>query len=89
MDEIYTCTCGGQKFTIGDGIPSKRVSCILEDKSGNIWIGTDKGIAQYNGEDWSVVFGLSGYGDITELFEDSKGNIWFVPEFGGILKIEL
>lgn len=76
-------------FTIEDGIPSSMVLSILEDKSGNIWIGTDKGIARYNGEYWSKVYSLSGYGNITELFEDSKGNIWCVPELGGILKIEL
>ena len=24
MEEIYTCTCGGQKFTIGDG----EITCL-------------------------------------------------------------
>ena len=75
-------------FTIEDGLPSKRISNILEDKNGNIWIGTDKSIAKYNGEDWVAVFSISGYGGIDELFEDSKGNIWCATHSGGIFKLE-
>ncbi len=34
-------------ITTADGLPSNHVTAIAEDKEGNIWIGTDKGLARY------------------------------------------
>jgi energy-coupling factor transport system substrate-specific component len=34
-------------ITNADGLPSNHVTAIAEDKGGNIWIGTDKGLARY------------------------------------------
>ncbi len=76
-------------FTIEDGLPSKRVLSILEDNNGNIWIGTDYGIAKYNGEDWTIVISLSSYGANAKLLKDRKGDIWCATYLGGIFKLEL
>ncbi|MDE3143284.1 MAG: ATP-binding protein, partial [Bacteroidota bacterium] len=60
------------------GLPEKVVFCLLKDKNGLIWIGTDKGIYRYDGEYmWTYAnFGASG------LIEDAKGKIWYINNEG-------
>lgn len=38
------------QFIDKDGLPSNKIHCVLEDKSGTIWFGTDKGLCRYDGK---------------------------------------
>lgn len=44
-----------QVFDMGNSdLPSNRVNAIVEDAQGNLWVGTDWGLAKYDGFDWEV-----------------------------------
>jgi ligand-binding sensor domain-containing protein/serine phosphatase RsbU (regulator of sigma subunit) len=65
-------------------------NCLLEDKKGNIWFGTDKGgIYKYIMSESRMVFydlvreGISS-NTVSCFYEDSKGRIWVGTWGGGI-----
>src|ERR1700760_1904185 len=72
------------------GLSHDKVNCILQDKRGFIWLGTEDGLNRYDGK-YCVVFnsvpgdstGLSG-NIITDLLEDKEGIIWIATADGGL-----
>jgi len=60
---------------------SRPVYLILEDKQGNIWLGTDNGVFRWNGnqlDHFSVNEGFAGLEVNRDAgFVDSNGNLWF------------
>ena len=74
-----------ENLTIEDGLSSNFITAIFQDSRGYIWIGTDDGLNQYNGN-YIVEY---NYGDglastyINAICEDSYGNIW-VGTKGGL-----
>jgi ligand-binding sensor domain-containing protein/signal transduction histidine kinase/ActR/RegA family two-component response regulator len=76
------------KFTtygINCGFPSNSTRCILEDNEGNLWIGTDSGIAKFDPKISKVVkLFTKANGLLSNQFardayalKDSNGNFWF------------
>lgn len=64
------------------------VYCILKDKVGNVWFGTQaEGVCKYDGKNltWLKEKGLSGP-TVLGLFEDSKGNLWFGNNGAGLFQ---
>jgi ligand-binding sensor domain-containing protein len=46
---LYCLQADGQlrrRYTVADGLPSDNVSSILEDESGDLWVGTTRGVAR-------------------------------------------
>lgn len=43
------------QFTINDGLDCNKIYCILEDKDGKIWVGTEMGLCLYNGKTFSKI----------------------------------
>ena len=69
----------GQSFTnitTKDGLCNNDVGAIIQDKSGNILFGTNKGICKYDGKKFINV-PMTDTLSITSLLEDREGNIWF------------
>lgn len=66
-------------FTTEDGLPSNEIYCVFQDSKGFIWVGTDKGVARYDGYSFITYTTQDGLTDnlIFGIVEDSKGNIWF------------
>ena len=61
------------------GLRHDQVRCLIQDKVGNLWIGSDDGLTKYDGKyfyHYTTKQGLAS-NIINSLFEDSKGNIWF------------
>ena len=61
------------------------VLCMMVDKTGAVWIGTDKkGLFKYQEGNWSSYSIENGLIDneIEEIFEDKKGNIWAITKKG-------
>ena len=76
--------------------PYTFVSCLLEDASGNIWIGThDRGVYYFNPVTKQQVHfinepfnpGCLPNNTINAMYEDSKQNLWFATEGGGLCKL--
>ena len=66
-----------QTLTTTNGLPSNFIFSVCQDENGFLWVGTDKGVARYNGFNWQVWDkdnGLPG-NYINQLFTDKRGNI--------------
>ncbi len=61
-----------------DGLPSSEVYSIIQDSAGFIWIGTDNGLARYDGKSFKVFSTKDGLPDNTvlRLNQDEDGKIW-------------
>ncbi len=77
-------------FTSKDGLCHNTTSTIIQDKSGNILIGTNAGICKYDGKIFSGYFEADTLKKllITNLFEDRDGNIWFGAMSKGIYRYD-
>ncbi len=51
---------------------------LLEDKNGNIWVGTDNGLSCFDGKNFTHLTTKQGLpiDIITSIFEDKSGNLW-------------
>jgi len=71
-------------FTTADGLPSNRVQAIWGKGSRTIWVGTDQGVALYNGRTWTTFTpadGLAGL-DVRAIWGDGQKSFWFGTEAG-------
>jgi ligand-binding sensor domain-containing protein/signal transduction histidine kinase len=77
-----------------NGLSHNKVNCILQDKRGFIWLGTDDGLNRYDGQ-YFIVFrhepgntsSISG-NIITSLLEDKAGILWITTADGGLSKYD-
>ena len=69
---------------------SEFVRRIFQDKSGNLWFGTNgDGVIRYNGDSleyFSVYEGFGGFA-VRGIVEDKEGNVWFGTS-GGVTKYD-
>jgi len=74
------------RLTASDGLSSNFIQCILQDRSGIIWIGTNNGLNRYDGSGFIQYSVLSKptltNGVITALLQDPAGLIWIGTENG-------
>ncbi len=65
-------------INIYNELPSNHVYNLTKDHFGYLWIGTDKGVARYNGYSLKVFDFPEGFvnKDVWNLFEDKKGRMW-------------
>lgn len=83
--------CSGQQleesfFLPISGLPTKVVYCITQDSKGFIWVGTDAGVARYDGNTFHLLTMADGLSDneIFQIKEDRKGRLWFLTYNGRI-----
>jgi hypothetical protein len=67
-----------RSFGTADGLPSSRVSSVSIDKKGRLWVGTDQGLASWDGKsfkvhssDWVLKVRPDDWGDIWTLTPNS------------------
>ena len=53
-----------------------NITCLLEDKSGFLWIAADHDVYRYDGENLLLIFHASLSEFIESMLEDIHGNIW-------------
>ncbi len=65
-------------YTIEDGLPDNYVRAVWEDRDGNLWAGTDGGLARLqNGRFVSSPLASSHERDwVRCIYEDTAGNLW-------------
>jgi len=77
-------------LTVDNGLSNNKVNCILADRSGFIWFGTEDGLNRFDGYEIKVFRNnpndnksISGNG-IWSLFEDADGDLWIGTKSGEI-----
>ena len=70
-----------------NSIISNRTNNVIEDSSGNLWIGTEKGLSLFNldkNEFYNYTFSESNPINVTSLYEDSQRRLWIGTSSSGI-----
>jgi ligand-binding sensor domain-containing protein/signal transduction histidine kinase len=78
-------------YTIADGLANNLVWVIHQTPDGRIWIGTDDGLTEYDGQrfrSYTTANGLSA-NKILCLVEDRNGNLWLGTALGGAMRLAL
>jgi streptogramin lyase len=73
-----------RSFTPAEGLPGIFVRCVTQGPDGEMWVGTDRGIARYNGRNWSVRHSkrwLVG-DDVRDIAFDSNRAAWIATDMG-------
>lgn len=75
-----------------NGLSHNKVNCIIQDKRGFLWFGTEDGLNRYDGDHFTVFksqphhqTGISG-NIITDLHEDKDGIMWIATSDGGLTR---
>ena len=96
---VSSALCTAQPSTLyfrnlntGNGLSHNKVNCIIQDKRGFTWIGTDDGLNRYDGNRFQVfrhdpsnASTLSG-NMITDLLEDKNEVLWIATADGGLTR---
>lgn len=74
-------------YTTADGLPHNNVLCLAQDTSGNMWFGTQNGIAKFDGISTWTIFNTTTHptlvdNTITAITVDTDNNIWVGTDFG-------
>jgi ligand-binding sensor domain-containing protein len=74
---------------IKKALSNNVVVSILEDKSGNLWFGTNGGgVSKYDGKSFTHFTDKEGLSNnvVRSILEDKSGNLWFGTYGGGVSK---
>jgi ligand-binding sensor domain-containing protein/signal transduction histidine kinase len=73
-------------FTVEDGLPSNVINAILQTQNGFLWIGTDAGLARFNGRHFTMIDfrgpRSAASGVVRALAEGPDGGLWVGTDFG-------
>ena len=79
-----------KNLSLESGLSQSSVLCMLQDKQGFMWFGTEDGLNRYDGYNFTVFrhdsrdsLSISD-NHINCLFEDNNGNIWIGTKDGGV-----
>ncbi|UJH90407.1 hypothetical protein LZ575_16435 [Antarcticibacterium sp. 1MA-6-2] len=64
-----------QNFTAENGLPDNRISTVIQDKQGLLWVGTRFGINRYDGRE-AISYPLPGEPRVEKIFLDKEGTLW-------------
>jgi ligand-binding sensor domain-containing protein len=78
-----------QYFTTKDGLPSDRVTAIIEDSKGIYWLSTGEGVTKYDGKKFTNFLIGEDYSSnvISKIFIDSK-NVFWVGTWNGVFQFD-
>jgi signal transduction histidine kinase/CheY-like chemotaxis protein/streptogramin lyase len=81
-------------LTVADGLPSSTVYKLAQDRYGFVWMGTQDGLARYDGVSFQVFRNdptdpgsISG-NNVTALLIDREGRVWCGGEGSGLNRLE-
>ncbi|RYY14608.1 MAG: histidine kinase [Chitinophagaceae bacterium] len=83
-----------ENITTQNGLSHNKVNCIIQDKRGFIWIGTDDGLNRYDGSHFTIF--KNNPGDTTsisgniirDIFEDENEVLWVATADGGLTRYD-
>ncbi len=76
-------------FTDKDGLPQNSVEALAMDQRGYLWIGTQDGVARYNGRSWTrVAMPVQEQSRwVRSILAASDGSLWFGQVNGGVVAL--
>jgi sugar lactone lactonase YvrE len=72
-------------FTVEDGLPDNRVNAITQTRNGFLWVGTDGGLARFDGEHFTQIrlrAGMSKETPVSFLLTAEDGALWVGTDSG-------
>jgi ligand-binding sensor domain-containing protein len=76
-------------FTVEDGLPDNVINAIVQTENGLLWVGTESGLASFNGRDFSTMdlstAGAPPQGAVHSLLQSSVGDLWVGTDAGVVL----
>lgn len=80
------------RFTDRQGLPENSVRALLSSRRGDLWIGTDEGLARFDGTRFAVydrrTAPVLGSNLVYSLSEDARGAIWIGTMNAGVYRLE-
>lgn len=79
-----------KSITTQEGLSSSDVNCLIQDKLGFIWIGTDNGLNRFDGSEFRIFRNNQNNNNsisdnsIWALYEDHNSNIWIGTKGGNL-----
>ena len=75
-----------------DGLPSSAVQAITQTRDGYLWVGTQEGLARFDGTHFTTFDqrNIPGIGQfsVNALLEDQDGTLWIGSEAAGLLSLK-
>ena len=72
------------------GLPQATIKAILQTRDGYLWLGTEEGLARFDGVRFVVFHGRTEPAfredHVTSLLEDRAGNLWIGTHGGGLVR---
>lgn len=62
------------------GLPATFVTCLLKDRNGLLWIGSQEGLFRYDGVQLQTILPASGGTTIVGMTEDNEGRVWYIDQ---------
>lgn len=78
-------------YTLQDGLPQTSTYDLLLDQSAHIWVGTQGGVACFNGNSFQVYTQEEGLGGnhVTAIHQGADGQIWVGHRYTGISYLDV
>ncbi|MEO8399213.1 MAG: two-component regulator propeller domain-containing protein [Ignavibacteriaceae bacterium] len=82
------------RLTIDDGLSQNSVNCIMQDKNGFMWFGTQDGLNRYDGYNFKIYKHEPGNKNslsnnyIWNIYEDKEGIFWISTFGGGLTRFD-
>ncbi len=75
-----------------EGLPANTISAIIQTRDGYLWLGTEEGLARFDGYQFKVFNWRDAEGkahnDSRALLEDSDGALWIGTYGGGLCRFQ-
>ena len=74
----------GEAVPVAEGLPDKKINCLLPVSAGKLWIGTDNGVAEWDGTKISTrdVPSALSHIQVLTLAQDRDTNLWVGTSHG-------
>ncbi|MBC7926868.1 MAG: hypothetical protein H7039_14545 [Bryobacteraceae bacterium] len=86
---LFRFSSAGQPQSISRGLPDPKVNTLLPGKNGELWVGTDRGVARWNGSELTPVEtgGSARRMQALAMIRDRDANLWVGTDSRGLLRI--